>query len=275
LGIKGDDQDLVNQKPVVKAPKPDATVIRIPGMIPKVSLRPDGRLPDSDLQLLAEDRMKRDAEISTIIQESMAKHRVWNSGWVDNTWRPITPPLEMASKSSFRAAVTEFLPTPPASASTDRSHDSLALVEQDFKADDRSAVAVRYASPPLEIGAPRPSFRRRIGRGGRLWIDRRGLSRSTQSAFDEDADERLLERLEYDVESDEDTEVFHTDPYDNINIRYRMLFSMPTIRDPAQQQKLLEEAQRRNANTMANGVKAVLPPGHGASPPQTQKVISK
>jgi len=182
-----------------------------------------------------------------MVSDSMLKHKTWNNGWVDNTWRPITPPLETTSRSSFRAAITEYLPTPPASTSSERSRDGTQIAGQSSKPDE-SFMPFRYASPPMELTPVRPSFRRRMGRGGRMWIDRRSL-RAPKNLDDGDTDSRLLERMEYDVEMEDDTEVFHTDPYDDWNLRLRTSYNMasPTTE---QQRKLAEEAARRNQLAM-------------------------
>jgi enhancer of polycomb-like protein len=254
LNISGDDLDLlINQKPVEKAAKADAGAARLPGMIPKMPMRADGRAPDSDMHPLAEDRLKREHEVNAIIQDSMGKHRTWNTGMVDHTWRPITPPLEVGFKPSFRAAVTEYLPSPPNSASGDD-----APQPPEKPADDRSPF--RYVSPPPDAGDPRMSFRRRVGRGGRLWVDRRGPSRNLGvyksslghgagplALADAAALREQLERFEYDVDSDEDSDDVHiNDPYDNLNIRYRIIFTVPPVRDQhAAQQRMVEDALKR------------------------------
>jgi enhancer of polycomb-like protein len=224
------------------------------GLIPKVPMRADGRVPDSDLHLLSEDRLKREHEVNNIIQESMVKHRIWNNGMVDHTWRPITPPLEMGFKPSFRAAVTEYLPSPPNSTSEDdnatnsASHPQKINSSQQNKSNEDPTTPFRYVSPPPDSGTPRMSFRRRIGRGGRMWMDRRGPSRNHYKNSPGELDDRPRERMEYDVDSDEDSDVYLNDPYDNLNIRYRIIFTVPPVhRDPAQHQKMAEEAQRRNA----------------------------
>lgn len=230
-----------------------------PGMVPKIPLeRGDGRPPEALLPQLADEKSRREAEINHVIQESMMKHRAWNNDWVDNTWRPITPPLESANQS-FRAAVAEFLPTPPASVSDEAESYGLDALTLDKRADQQDKlsngnVPIRYASPPLEeMRASRPSYRKRYGRGGRLFVDRRGLKRPLLSSSDDEDDvatnERMKERLEYDVDSDDEPQIFVSDPHDFWNTKFRIHFSGAgaVARDPALQQKMIEEAQRRQA----------------------------
>lgn len=138
-------------------------------------------------------------------------------------------------------------------------------------------VPIRYASPPMEeIKAPRPSYRKRYGRGGRLFVDRRGLKRPLLSPTDDEddgaMDERMKERSEYDVESDDEPQVYISDPHDYWNTKFRIHFSGAgaVVRDPTLQQKMIEEAQRRQAaaastnaavnREAAQGARAQLPP---------------
>jgi enhancer of polycomb-like protein len=259
---------------VEKAPKPEA-MPRLPGMIPKVAMRTDGRAPDSDMHPLSEDRLKREHDVNNMIQESMGKHRVWNNGMVDHTWRPITPPLEMGFKPSFRAAVTEYLPSPPNSTSGDdaathhrQQHERNA--PQRAKLPEDRAMPFRYVSPPPDTGDPRMSFRRRVGRGGRQWMDRRGPSRKSAvfksslggaaaggAGADALALREQVERFEYDVDSDDESDVHINDPYDNLNIRYRIIFTVPPVprgdqhqaaalQQQQNQHRMVEEALKRN-----------------------------
>jgi enhancer of polycomb-like protein len=234
----------------------------------------DGQLPEASLQLLAEDRARREAEVNSLVHESMAKHRAWNSGWIDQTWRPITPPLESGTRSSFRTAVTESLPTPPASSSAE-SGDEPVSKRPALMPGNIQKLPFRYASPPMEVTAPTPSYRRRVGRGGRLFIDRRGVSRN-QAPPSPAVDDRIMERMEYDVESDEEPQVFYSDKYDSWNMRYRTSFAVPSARDANQHQRMIEEARRTQAlqqqqqGNMANGVKGHAS-GQAATAPPAQK----
>jgi enhancer of polycomb-like protein len=251
-------------------------------MVPKIPLeRGDGRPPEALLPQLADEKARKEAEINHMIQESMMKHRAWNNDWVDNTWRPITPPLESANQS-FRTAVAEFLPTPPASVSDEVEGFGLDAMALDKRADQQDKlgngnVPIRYASPPMEeTRAPRPSYRKRYGRGGRLFVDRRGLKRPLLSPTDDEddgaMDERMKERLEYDLESDDEPQVYISDPHDYWNTKFRIHFSGAgaAVRDPTLQQKMIEEAQRRQAaaasanaainREAAQGARAQLPP---------------
>lgn len=271
LGIKGDEDLLVNQKPVEKAPRLDLADRRGSGLHLKASIRPEGRIQESDLLQLSDERKRRDAEVEAVIQESMTKHRNWNNGWVDNTWRPITPPLESSLRNAFRTAITEFLPTPPPSASLERPLDDGRVVSSHRR--DEQVAPFRYDSPPLELHAPRPSFRRRLGRGGRLWIDRRNMSKPNMSEEEEDDEEMsdyLRERYEYDVDSDEDSKIYHIDPWDDMNMRYRINYSvMPSARDPETQRKLQAEQQRRinAASNTGNTVNSSSNPGNAPQIP--------
>jgi enhancer of polycomb-like protein len=64
-----------------------------------------------------------------------------------------------------------------------------------------------------------PSFRRRIGRLNRLWIDRRGMANAAPKT--EDADQS--DRWKYDSDDDEDPPVYEVDPYDTRAIQYRSI----------------------------------------------------
>lgn len=278
LGIKGDEEDLVNQKPSPK-PKPQLTGPTLHrgmigrGLKPQLT-RADGRPPDLDLISLQETKARKEEEITRFIDESLLRHQNWNKGWVDITWRPITPPMEQsAQKSSFRPAITEFLPSPPPSNASDENQgDSVQppqLQQQQLQqypqrptsssgetvqprgtfTDNNGAVTVCYASPPSETfdSRPRaPSFRRRVARGGRLVIERRGVKRSAsamqspppsatssvcavsptrrqQAAGSHGTDgDRFLDRFKYDVESEEEEDTVDTDPFDTQSLRYRV-----------------------------------------------------
>ena len=211
-----------------------------------------------------------------MIQDNINKHRHWNNEWVDQTWRPITPPLETAKQFPFRTAFTQFLPTPPATASED-SADGISVADKASRADsiEKDKSIIRYASPPAET-TPRPSYRKRYGRGGRLFVDRRGLKRARMDEpLSPDADdsiaigERAQERAQYDMDSDEDsTPVYANDFWEEWNFRYRIAFSSQGVN---QQQRMIEEAHRRqqaqaSANAIVNGpaaagARAALPAG--------------
>lgn len=258
LGIKGDDEDLINQKvqltfPLTSfscsstmltmpqpAPKPkpkldpNAMQRGVPGMASKPQLsRVDGRPLDNDLSTLEEQLATREEDITRSIETNKEKHREWNKHYVDVTWRAITPPLEEENQPAFRTAITEYLPTPPASVSSDEAAD--ANKQHSAQADNGAdeSYLVRYATPPQESFVGRPSFRRRTGRGGRLMIDRRGLKRLAT----EDIDDRVAERFKYDRDSDEENDVIPVDFYADAAIKYRILMDRSVSREAAMQQQ--------------------------------------
>ncbi|QDS70041.1 hypothetical protein FKW77_003995 [Venturia effusa] len=295
LGLKGDDEDLINQKPIPKPrPRLDPAIIQRSGnsgMVPKAPLtvRADGRPPDSDLVQLADEKATREAAINSMIQDNIQKHKAWNMDWVDQTWRPITPPLETANggRNSFRAAYSQPLPTPPSSISEGEDTIMMDGGRTPNPHEDKTVakLPIRYASPPADPQTGygmtlRSSFRRRQGRGGRLFIDRRGLKRPrSEDSDDEDRSkilsppfsarrEREEDRSLYDIDSDEDTQVYYTDPYDDWNINYRVAVGYSPNRQisdaqrVAQQQHMLTQQQLRHqqaaAQAGANGARAAL-----------------
>jgi enhancer of polycomb-like protein len=264
LGIKEDDQDLINQRPVERAPKADSAVLR--------KLVPPGKekeFQDSGLHLLSEDRAKRENEVNAIIHESMAKHKTWNHAHVDNTWRPITPPLESGFKNSFREAITEYLPTPPASSTEDNAEGQRNNTRGLSKPGEQAVIPFRYASPPIETATPGVSFRRRTGRGGRLWIDRRGLSRKRKRGSDDVADDAIQERQEFDIESDDEPEIYMVDPFDAFHMKHRMEIAVASHSSQshmsAENLKRMQEYRMRQAAGLPNGYN---PNAVGVSPSQ-------
>jgi enhancer of polycomb-like protein len=257
LSIKGDDEELlITQRvsPLLElgnlsnpanamqpAPKPkrpaDLERVRqnIPGMKPR-DTRPDGRLVDSDLVYLEEQQAKKTEAIDSFIEDNLVKHQKWNVGWVDATWRPITPPLEQAAaKSDFRTVFTESqLPTPPASVSDEDGADSMALDRVNKQVEQRRSARIRFASPPEDVPFQDQSrFRRRIGRGGRVMIDRRGMKR--QKVENGEVDERVADRWKFSGDSSEDEQVYPVDWTDTMHIRYRNMIDRQGEKQQPQQ----------------------------------------
>lgn len=245
---QGDEDLLVNQK------KRKSTLDlpqRPPGsQLGRLPARSDGRPTEAELYTLQDVKAEEERRIQEDIDQRIAAHARWNEGWVDLTKAPLTPPLEIGLGSTFRTATTEYLPTPPASISSEQSTDNNAnastTLNQSRK--ENEVVAVRYASPSYD-GPCRgqPSFRRRYGRGGRLWIDRRGMRMSSRY---EDGDSPVFDRFRFDDEDDKETPTYFIDPFDAnaMRARARLFPSMPS---QAQQQQLAARRAQQEA-AMAN-----------------------
>jgi enhancer of polycomb-like protein len=283
LSIKGDDEELLITQKVCQpcqpelasysanalqpAPKPkrpaDLERVRqtLPGMKPR-DTRPDGRLVDSDLVYLEEQQAKKTEAIDSFIEDNLVKHQKWNVGWVDATWRPITPPLEQAAaKSDFRTVFTESqLPTPPASVSDEEGADPMAIERANKQVETRRSARIRFATPPEDVPFQDQSrFRRRIGRGGRVMIDRRGMKR--QKVEDGEVDERIADRWKFSGDSSEDEQVYPVDWTDTMHIRYRNMIDRQGEKQQQPQQATAPAANRRsieNHNRSASG--HLMPP---------------
>ena len=153
----------------------------------------------------------------------MAQHARWNENYIDWTRAPLTPPLE-ADSFNFRPAMTEYLPTPPASVESEHSRDATVADGNSPSRKQDSTVAVKYTSPSYDGPARnQPAFRRRVGRGGRMMIDRRGMRLQSKEGLDP----VLLERFKFDQDEDDedDASTYLTDPCDINNMRYRAAIS--------------------------------------------------
>lgn len=186
------------------------------------SHRPDGRSTEADLLSLQEYLAEKENQVQQFIETKIHQHAEWNKGWVDMTRAPLTPPVEGNGGSSFRTATTEYLPTPPASASSEHAAETPIDVNSPRR-QKTEPVAVRYASPSYDgPWQSQTSFRRRIGRGGRLMIDRRGMRLHSKSELDE-LDDIIVDRFKFDRDDDDedDVPVYTVDSSDLPNMRYR------------------------------------------------------
>ena len=251
-GDKGDDEELlVNQRvccvhndvvgcradPLQPAPKPkqkaDAGQQR-PAMLRLSAGRPDARAPENDYVQLSEVQEEAVAAVQRQIDNKIAKHREWNQGFLDHTWNPITPPLEVPALSGYLPRVVEVqLPTPPASVGAEDTGDAEMKDAEDDSADLPTPVSDQegtlsqtifkfLSAVPESIKKACPSFRRRYGRNGRLHIEERWprkalIASNSGVVYDSDGD------------SEEETVVYPVDYYDTWNMNYRasLLASRP------------------------------------------------
>ncbi|KAF2457257.1 enhancer of polycomb-like-domain-containing protein [Lineolata rhizophorae] len=313
LGLKEGDEDLlINQKaalwamrqqthptltfphhaqpsPKPRGGKPDGPAVKPPNILgprPQVVGGATAGRTETDLVSLADIKEKKRDDVNAFIEDNVEKHNAWNNGFVDWTWRPLTPPGERSRKSSFRPLVAQGLPTPPSSAEDHQDADgdvimggtgpaeanAGAVMSKPPLADKLPDAAARYVSPPFEpnVSCPQPAFRRRMGRGGRLMIDRRnpqptnslptlgggggavgterpypfGSAPAVASPTDEDS-LRVMDRYRYDYDdSDEDAAgepVYPVDPYSATAINFRVLMDMPR-RAPVDQTQAAQAA---------------------------------
>ncbi|KAL8975559.1 MAG: hypothetical protein Q9197_000236 [Variospora fuerteventurae] len=213
----GDEDLLINQRPQRKKSM-EVSTQRPAGAQLRMPQRPDGRFADVDLVLLQTVLADKERQIHEDIEMRIAQQKQRSEGYLDMTRAPLTPPIEESGVSSFRTAVTEYLPTPPASVTSEHSSELAAETGLTEQVKDQ-IVKVRYASPSYDgPNGSQPSFRRRIGRGGRLMIDRRGMRVPWKVSLGD----TVADRCKFDREDDEDEILtYDVDPYDIAAMRYR------------------------------------------------------
>ena len=242
LGIKTDDDDLINSK--VSSPASFAYLLahanpaqpqkRKP-VEPPVQRPPTMRLPvnvnrpaEADLNLLADKLARHQEELLLDIEKKVQNHTEWNKNHVDLTRTPLSPVKGQTVDPSFRPAKTQYLMTPPASISNESLEEPTAMdldkpsLEPIFKFRGVSHDDASSLNPP-------PAYRRRIGRLGRLWVDRRGLPGSTGLASPpRDGSDVMSDRFKYDQDSDdEDQPMYEVDPFDTRALRFRGSVPLP------------------------------------------------
>lgn len=167
------------------------------------------------MRLLEDVQAEKQKAIERDIQQNVEKHMRWNEGFVDKTRAPLTPisPKSFASNSDFRQAMptTEYLPTPPASVSDESMQNDNAVDSENPKT--RAPTPFRYASPSEDdSNTVMPSFRRRIGRGGRMMFDRRIPFRLKEVRSDVIAERYLFDsddEMAEDITPADDQDMFH------------------------------------------------------------------
>jgi enhancer of polycomb-like protein len=187
--------------------------MRIPG-------RSDGRPLDADLILLTDLLEQKENILQLEIEEKAQQHRKWNQGHVDLTREPLSPIDRQGLETGFRPATAQYqyLMTPPSSV-TSESFDQPSPIQE-----NPEPSVFRHNSPPEEDQPQgQPAYRRRIGRNGRLWIDRRGMSSKAKCI-----DESGSDRWKYDQDDDDEQAVYELDPYDTKALRFRATIPFPT-----------------------------------------------
>ncbi|KAL1878082.1 hypothetical protein VTK73DRAFT_8133 [Phialemonium thermophilum] len=223
LGIKTDDEDLVNQKQKRKPAEPPAA--RPP---PQKESRTvsvvvsNGRSMEADLPLLSDKLAEKENELRADIESKVLNHIKWNQNYVDLTREPLSPVKGQRPETGYRAAKTQYLMTPPTSASSESLEEPTPM---DLDKPERPPMfSFRGVGPEVKPLAEAPRFRRRIGRLNRLWIDRRGLASPPREQSD-----IVSDRWKYDQDSEDegDSPVYEVDPFDTRALRFRASIPLP------------------------------------------------
>jgi len=274
LGIKTDDDDLIHTKvsnsrirrtanlalTVLQPQKrkaPELPMVQRPsGPQLRMPVRSDGRNAEADLAQLRDVLAEKENEMRAEIENKISNHRRWNAHHVDCTRDPLGPVKGQTPEVSFRPATTQYLMTPPASIESG-SQGEPEPMELD-EAAPGSVIQFRGVAQGDDSPGPHPSYRRRIGRLNRLWIDRRGLASPPQESSLTD----YSDRWKYDQDdSDDEQPLYEIDPFDTRALKFRASIPIYT----------------RRPEVLANGVahvNGVGPPGRPAlpQPPPSQAV---
>lgn len=239
LNIKDDDEDLINQKVsntdsvsvsvYTDSPKPKKKLVEIPAQRPNV---PQLRMPlkgglqgTEDLQSLEDVQAEKENEILRDIRANIAKHVKWNEGYVDHTRAPLSPsPERTFDAAAFRPAFTAQLPTPPSSESSGDMDTSLDVSSPLSSRDKLAPRAMELHDEPHKM----PSFRRRVGRGGRLLIDRRNFASRCQLEMDP----LKADRFKFDQEDSDEEPVHDTDGW-SVQIMQHRAITVAKAREQA------------------------------------------
>ncbi|QUC18897.1 uncharacterized protein UV8b_03138 [Ustilaginoidea virens] len=269
LGIKGDDEELVNQKPPKRkaaepagAQRQQATQLRAP-------VRTDGRSSEQDLVLLADQLAQKENELREEVENKVQNHRRWNQNHIDLTRDPLSPIKEQGMELKFRAAKTQYLMTPPASISSEEMDiDEVQAEPMDMDKPDSSLAMFQFkagGADSEQSHGNQPSFRRRIGRLQRLWIDRRGMTRVPRHERSDYSD-----RWKYDSDDDDDDPpVYEVDPFDTRALKFRATIPLNSYMfRGGRPQVPPDAAAAASAAAAAAAAAAVAAGGSNRTPPQ-------
>lgn len=282
-GDKGDDEELlINQRPVVK-PKPKAEVVTAPSRPSTLKLTSSGRVevrpPEQDLVQLEDLREEAEAMVRRAVESKIQKHREWNRGFTDDTWKPICPPSYGRAGAAHLPTITEVqLPTPPASVEGGDDADKMDVDQpekmgaKDLPTPPSDAGEAQHApeartmfkfqSPPDTSHRSLPTFRRRFGRLGRLHIDAVRPKRVAPMAasgvvYDSDSDMEMPDGEEGEDNNEEVVVVHPVDYWSNWNLNYRASLMGSTRKaeqQPSQQQQQQPpDSARKSSGPTAQG----------------------
>ncbi|KAG5943359.1 Enhancer of polycomb-like protein 1 [Claviceps pazoutovae] len=276
LGIKGEDEDLVNQKPQKRKIAEPSSASRPPAQL-RAPVKSDGRSPlEQDLVLLADQLADKENELRTEIDNKVENHRRWNQNHIDLTREPLTPVREQqAVDFKFRPAKAQYLMSPPASVTSDETEmnpDEDVSPELPLDLDSKTLMLpIRQSKssndqPETHI----PSFRRRIGRLQRLWIDRRGLSTAPRLESSDYSD-----RWKYDSDSDDDDPpVYEVDPFDTRALKFRASIPLSTYMYRGGRAQIAPDTASASGSASATKALPQPPPPPPASVPATPVVAT-
>ncbi|KAG5973286.1 Enhancer of polycomb-like protein 1 [Claviceps cyperi] len=268
LGIKGEDEDLVNQKPQKRKIAEPSSTSRPPAQL-RAPVKSDGRSLEQDLVLLADQLADKENELRTEIDNKVENHRRWNQNHIDLTREPLTPIREQQDVDfKFRPAKPQYLMSPPASVTSDETEmnpDEGVSPELSLDLDSKTLMLpIRQSESSIDQPETNiPSFRRRIGRLQRLWIDRRGLSTAPRLESSDYSD-----RWKYDSDSDDDDPpVYEVDPFDTRALKFRASIPLSTYMYRGGRAQIAPDAASASASASATKALPQLPP-----PPQPASV---
>lgn len=285
MGIKGEDEDLVNQKvrqlhsahmhpkydhlvltlesqPQKRKPAEPASAQR-PTTHLRAPVRSDSRSTEADLVLLADQLAEKENELRNEIETKVQNHRRWNQNHIDLTRDPLSPVKELGMELKFRPAKAQYLMTPPASISSE-SMDVDEDTHEPMQVDKHELSVFQFQAGGTHVEPAQtnqPAFRRRIGRLDRLWIDRRGLSTTPKVDMYGYSD-----RWKYDSDDEDDEPpVYDVDPFDTRALKFRATIPLSSYifrGRPA--------APPEASNGVPTGNRVLLPPPPPAAVQQAQ-----
>ncbi|KAF4585514.1 Enhancer of polycomb-like protein [Ophiocordyceps camponoti-floridani] len=221
LGVKGDDDDLVNQKPQKRKLAEPPGAQRPPGTQLRAPVRSDGRAVEQELVLLRDLLMQKERELREEIENKVQNHRRWNQNHIDLTRDPLSPVKEQGMELKFRPAKTQYLMTPPESTVSDAIDVDDAPEPMDIDRRESPVLSPRELVAEPVAPTRQPSFRRRIGRLQRLWIDRRGLTTTSRETGE------YSDRWKYDSDDDDvEPPVYEVDPFDTRGLKFRAVIPL-------------------------------------------------
>ncbi|KAI0012790.1 enhancer of polycomb-like-domain-containing protein [Xylariaceae sp. FL0662B] len=230
LNIKTDDDDLYNTKPQ-KRPRTEAQQLPRAGPQLRLAVRPDGRsMEPVDLTLLSDKLAEKENELRRDVEVKIQNHKRWNHNYIDLTTDPL-PPVQEQKELKFRPAKVTYLMTPPASASPSSASDSMQIDEAPLVQEEKNLAPFVFQgiNPDDSDHEEMPSFRRRIGRLGRLFIDRRPARPNGLGSPPRDPHNIESDRWKYDQDDDNDEQPLY--PIDTNTMRQMKFRS--TIPPPA------------------------------------------